>query len=146
MQSYPTPIEIVKKEVLGPHFTKYHLGGGKVLHHFTRAEDYFYHDHPWAFRTTILSGGYVEEVAVITENGTLALATMERLPGTTHDVQADTIHKLTRLLAGDCWTLVEPRQTQQKWGFYKCDESGVWHRYHDQSEWSLLVAVPAELV
>jgi hypothetical protein len=142
MESYLTPESIVRVERMNKTFTKYHLGGGRVLHHFTAATDELFHDHPWSFRTTILSGGYVEVVAKLTDDGKLALTTVKRLPGTTHEVQAGTIHKLCGLLKGDCWTIIEPGRHERKSGFYKADEAGVWHRFWDQRKWSLMVAVP----
>lgn len=141
MQSYSTPKDIVRVERMNKTFTKYHLGDGRVLHQFTAATDELFHDHPWPFRTTILSGGYVEVIAELKAVGKLSLTTVKRLPGTTHEVQAGTIHKLTGLLKGDCWTLIEPGKPERKSGFYKADEAGVWHRFWDQRTWRLLVAV-----
>lgn len=137
MISYPTPESILRVERMNSHFTKYHLGNGRVLHHFTAAQDEDFHDHPWPFRTSILSGGYVEIVAEPCHDGTLALATLERLPGTSHEVQAGTIHKLTRLIGSDCWTLVEPGIKVRESGFYRSDDAGLWHRYWHESEWKL---------
>lgn len=145
MKSFPTPNSVVRTERMGPHFTKYHLSGGQLLHHFKMAEDEHYHDHPFGFRTAILHGGYVEEVAQVCEDGTLAVAILERLPGTTHEVQAGTIHKLTGLLSGECWTLVTPGQKEREPGFYRADESGVWHRFWYDKQWTLLAPVVALL-
>ena len=142
MQSYSTPKDIVRLERMNKTFTKYHLGDGRVLHHFTAAKDELFHDHPWSFRTTILSGGYVEVVAAPQNDGTLALSWHKRLPGTTHHVPAGTIHKLSGLLKGDCWTMIEPGPPERQSGFYKADEAGVWHRFWNQRKWRLLVAVP----
>lgn len=143
MQSYLTPEAIVRLERMNKSFTKYHLGDGRVLHHFTAANDELFHDHPWPFRTTILSGGYVEIIADLKEDGTLALTRHKRLPGTTHEVQSGTIHKLSGLLKGDCWTLIEPGKQERKSGFYKADAAGVWHRFWNQRKWRLLAAVPS---
>ncbi len=142
MQSYTTPESIIRIERMNQNFTKYHLGGGRVLHHFTAASDELFHDHPWPFRSTILSGGYVEIVAQPTDDGRLTLTTVQRLPGTTHDVQAGTIHKLTKLLKQDCWTMIEPGKPERMSGFYKADEAGVWHRFWNQRKWTLIVPVP----
>ncbi len=142
MQSYTTPESIIRIERMNQHFTKYHLGGGRVLHHFTAANDALFHDHPWPFRSTILSGGYVEIVAQPTDDGRFTLTTVQRLPGTTHDVQAGTIHKLTKLLKQDCWTMIEPGKAERMSGFYKADEAGVWHRFWNQRKWTLIVPVP----
>lgn len=138
MTSFPTPESIVRVEAMGPHFTKYHLGNGGLLHHFTKAEDEHYHDHPWPFRTSILSGGYVEEVAKLMCTGEMEIETVERLPGTSHEVKARTVHKLVGLIGTDCWTLLEPGEKEQEPGFYKADESGIWHRYWYEETWRIL--------
>jgi hypothetical protein len=55
----------VTTERMSDQFTRLHLEGGKfpiTLHHFTGPELGDAHDHPYAFTTTILAGGYVEEV------------------------------------------------------------------------------------
>lgn len=141
MISFPTPETTLTVERMGEHFTKFHLGQGRVLHHFTRAEDVYFHDHPGPFRTTILAGGYEEEVAHICLDGTLAVSTIARLTGTTHEVPLGTVHRLTRLLGPDCWTLAEWGEKQQEPGFYRADAAGVWHRfwYQAENEWRLLV-------
>ena len=126
--SFLTPHDIVRIEHMNEHFTKYHLGGGRVLHHFTKAEDVFYHDHPWPFRTTILKGGY-SEIELLPGADHVSATNHDRRPGTTHEVQAGTIHKLTGLLDGDCWTLVEPGEKEREPGFYEPRADGLYHRY-----------------
>ena len=141
MQSFVTPESIVRVERMNKTFTKYHLTNGQVLHHFKAAADTHYHDHPWPFQTTILSGGYQEEVGEIRPDGTLAILRLERLPGTTHQVQAATIHKLVGLLEPDCWTMIQPGPKERDSGFYKANEKGVWHRYWYERTWRLLVPI-----
>ena len=138
-ESFVTPRDVVFKEILGPHFTKYHLGDNKVLHHFTEAHDEYFHDHPWCFQSSILWGGYREEEALLLEDGTFQIVTHERLPDTTHTAKSGTVHKIIQLLDRDCWTLVVAQPEERKWGFYRADETGVWHRYHDQPDWQLLI-------
>lgn len=140
-QSFLTPETTVRIERMNDHFTKYHLGGGRVLHHFTAAHDHDYHDHPFPFRSTILHGGYREELAEALPDGTLAVALIERPPGTSHEVAAGTIHKLVGLLASDCWTLIQVGEKEREPGFYRADEAGVWHRHWHEQDWRLLTPV-----
>jgi len=139
MQSYPTPAGSVRIEKMNDTFTKYHLGNNRVLHHFTAANDEHFHDHPWSFRTSILAGGYVEVIGEPREDGTMTLTTIERLAGTTHEVKASTIHKLTRLITSDCWTLIEPGPKERESGFYKVDSRGIWHRFWHEQHWRRFV-------
>ena len=138
MNSFATPESIVRTERMGPHFTKYHLTSGHVLHHFKAANDKHFHDHPWPFRTSILHGGYVEEVAHTTDGGQLLTTTVKRLSGTSHEVKAGTIHKLTGLLDSDCWTKIEPGLKEREPGFYKANNRGVWHRFWYERKWKLI--------
>lgn len=139
LTSMPTPDHIVKIEVMNKKMTKFHLGGGKVLHKFTGAGDEEFHDHPWPFRSSILSGGYEEEIAELLPDGTVALAKVIRAAGTTHSNKAGTVHRILRLLTmtEEVWTLIEPGDQERKPGFYKFDDEGIWHRYWDQRYWTL---------
>lgn len=139
--SYPTPLTIVRVERMNDTFIKFHLDDTRVLHHFTAANDAEYHDHPYPFRTSILSGGYVEEIAQVGSEGRLITTRIERRQGTTHRVESGTIHKLVGLLGTDCWTLIEPGEKQREPGFYRADAAGVWHRFWYETDWKLFVPV-----
>lgn len=79
------------------------------------------HDHPWAFATLILRGGYEEEI------GGKAFV---RRPGYFGYRPRSFEHRITRLLSGPAVTLVVRFQNHESWGFrshlgYKID----WRRY-----------------
>jgi hypothetical protein len=106
-------------EEMGPHFTKFFLPDWRVVHRFT-APDHAIHDHPWSFTSTILRGGYVE--MVFSPEG--VPTTHHRRPGETHHVPADTIHSITGLPDGECWTLIEPGHWERHTRFYRHTETG----------------------
>ena len=124
---------------MGHHFTKYHLEGlpvGAVLHHFTAAEpEADPHDHPWGFTSFVLSGGYVEEVFL--KNGTSYLE--EWGAGEIRHVKADHVHRIVRLVGGECWTLVLPGPVERVSGFYRWAADGTpMYRRWDEQEWRRL--------
>lgn len=140
MNSFPTPKEFVQVEPMNENFTKFHLPG-LLLHRFTHAEDEHPHNHPWPFTTHILKGGYEEDVYEPQPDGTVRVTRHQRVAGTSHRVEAHTIHKLVRLLDGDAWTIVQPGPWAQKSGFYRFDAAGTWFRYWDEPEFRLLLPV-----
>jgi hypothetical protein len=126
----PVGTEIIRAERMSPAFIKYHLSDGRALHRFTREEPHVDpHDHPWRFETTVLAGGYVEEVFTIGEEGwrgTLA----HRLPGETYRVDATHIHRIVELPQRECWTLVRAGQHERDtrfWRFGDQIQSRAWH-------------------
>lgn len=137
MHSYPTPRHIVRPEPMGPHMLKLHLDPGRVLHRFTAPDTGDPHDHPFGFTSHVLSGGYVEDVFKPQPDGTHTVNRYQRLPGTSHRVDARTIHRLVELLAPEAWTLIEPGPAEQKSGFYRFDGAGIWHRHWDEPEFRL---------
>jgi hypothetical protein len=132
-QSAPVTI---RQEVMGPHFTKYHIEGlpvPTVLHHITQAEpEADPHDHPWGFTSFVIAGGYVEEVfqprglrssewlRVVDGKGYL----VERQQGQVFRVNASRVHRIVRLLGPESWTLILPGPPERKPGFYRWDENG----------------------
>lgn len=140
MHSTPTPAEVARIEEMGPHFTKVHLPGSQVLHRFTEPDAGAPHDHPWGFTSHVLSGGYIEDVYTLRPDGIATVERKERRPGTSHQVEAGTVHRIVGLLAGECWTLVEPGPLEQQSGFYHFDGAGIWHRYWHEAEFRLRTA------
>ena len=79
------------------------------LHRFIRSDTDELHDHPWAFRTLILSGGYWEH----TEEGTYW-----RGAGSYRYASADTFHRVELDESNPrCWTLFVPSKAYKDWGF-----------------------------
>jgi len=79
------------------------------LHKFLKSDPDDLHDHPWAFRTIILYGGYWE----YTEKGKFW-----RPPLSYRYAAANTFHRVE--LDKDipyCWTLFIPSKNYRDWGF-----------------------------
>lgn len=140
------------KERMNDHFVKYHVnrpgiwtGPGftigverpGVFHHFTAADgpDSEPHNHPWPFRSTILAGGYVEEVFTPPLAGDTIK--VERSVGDEFEVEAETVHRIIRLFGSDCWTFIEPGAYAQQPGFFRFDGGEVRHRYWYEDQWSM---------
>ena len=127
-------------EQMGPHFTKHHIGGlpfAAVIHHFTAPDHGAPHDHPFLFRSTILSGGYVEET--FTPRG--PAGTVNRRPGDSYNIPAAHLHRIIELPAGECWTLIQPLGPKEREpGFYQFAEDGLLHRFWYEDEWRNLEA------
>lgn len=137
-QSYPTPESAARIERMGPHFAKFHLPGS-LIHLFTEPDTGPPHDHPWPFISHVLAGGYTEEVYTLHEDGTHTCETIERLPGSSHRVEASTVHRIIDLPAGLCITRVEPGPYERTSGFYRFDDAGIWRRDWDK-EWKLVTS------
>ena len=130
MHAYPftLPASVTRIEVMGPHMTKHHLANGQVLHHFTQADTGHPHDHPFPFDSVILVGGYEEHEFMLHPDGSYTIVCRHRLPGASHGVKADTVHRITRLLAGACWTLITPGPKVQEPGFYRFQRGRIYRR------------------
>ena len=79
------------------------------LHKFLKSDPDDLHDHPWAFRTLILSGGYWE----FTDEGKFW-----RAPLSYRYAPANTFHRveLDKNIPY-CWTLFIPSKSFKEWGF-----------------------------
>jgi hypothetical protein len=127
----------VTPERMNDRFTKLHLAIGTsplTLHHFTGPDVGDPHDHPYAFTTTILAGGYIEEVWRRSPGG-WSSRLVHREVGSSHRVGARTIHRIVELLHGECITSVvwhtegvERRQPR----FWRYRNGVMWSRRWDQ--------------
>lgn len=104
--------------------------GGFYLHHVADADPgKDLHDHPWAFVTFILRGGYTEQTAQAREAVLLA-SFAERWPDTctsgveriwrrfsVHRMPLNVAHRITSAEPGT-WTLVLRGPTRRMWGFF----------------------------
>lgn len=133
----------IRVEVMGPHFTKYHIEGlpvPAVLHHIAQAEpEADPHDHPWGFTSFVIAGGYEEQI--FDSNGDFYYAA--RRPGDTFDIAASHIHRITYLFSGGpCWSLILPGSPERKPGFYRWDENGqTLYRPWDREDFQPMQAV-----
>jgi hypothetical protein len=90
-----------------------------LLHHFLKPDDDKHlHNHPWAGRSTILSGGYVEETKA-------GLKTVK--PFDSNMINADTYH-CVKSIEPNTWSLVHTGDKEGEWGFLV---DGVHHHYMD---------------
>lgn len=114
-----------ERERMSDEFEKWHIIGlpfGCALHHFTGVDRGDAHDHPFAFTSHILSGGYVEDIY----NADGSCGAVERQPGTCHSVVAEHIHRIVELPQGQCWTLVLPGPHVRVTRFWRtCPETGA---------------------
>lgn len=102
------PLVPVEVKEYGP-LTKYTLGpldDGRwaMLHHVTAVDTGPPHDHPVRFESHILVGGYRETI-YRPGHPTHPFEDIDRRPGSCHFINPDTIHRLTGLPAGECWSL-----------------------------------------
>ena len=122
----------IRIKVMSPAFYKIYLGDGRALHHFTAGDEGDeYHDHPWNFTTELLHGGYAEDVVVSLDPFTVL--EQRRLPSIWYSVDAGHIHRITRLLADDCWTLVTAGPVEREVRFYRHRKDGVQSRRWDEA-------------
>ena len=127
----PAGTTIVRIERMSRAFTKYHLDDGRALHRFRMGEPHADpHDHPWAFETEILAGGYLEEVFHISSDGGWRSELVHRSPGTVHQVMAKHIHRIVELPDRECWTVVRAGPNQRETRFWRFGDevlSRAWH-------------------
>lgn len=134
MYSYPTPAGAAHEERMNDGFLKLHPGA--PVHVFKHCHDEHFHTHPFPFTTHIVEVGYREEVLVVQPDGTNQIVTLDRLPGTSHDMPLDLPHRLVGLLSeGVGITRCEYGPNQQKPGFVRLLPDGrAEHRYHDEPD------------
>lgn len=128
----------LRTERMSDFFTKYHIDGlpfAAVLHHFTAPDTGDPHDHPFGFRSIVLSGGYVE--AVYLPNGDVF--TCRREAGHSFEIEASHVHRIIDLPEGECWTLIIPGQHERTPGFYRFENGKVLHRLWNEREFRVLI-------
>lgn len=104
---------------------------GVYYHRITSADPgYDLHDHPWAFASIVLSGGYVEErcpTHAAVARAQLNFQWPETFPrgdvrrrraGSCARTRLGTAHRITRLLRPASRTLVFVGPRHETWGFY----------------------------
>lgn len=137
-------------EQLASGFTKYHLNHPAapdplpwyvhpVIHRFTEPDVGLPHDHPWAFQSLIISGGYVEEI--YNADG-WHVRTVERQPGDVIRNDATHIHRIIHLIGGECITFVLagtdagfPDVPERTWRYWRLHDGRVQYREHNSDYW-----------
>lgn len=118
-------------------FAKHHIninGFNVVLHHFSDIDKDDPHDHPFAFTTHILKGGYIEKIYYPFQDGTYFTEIFHRKPGTAHKIEATTIHQIIEFPEGDCWTLMIPEKAEKQPCFWRFDDTGIYSRIWHEKE------------
>lgn len=110
--------------------------GNSLMLHYILApdEDAALHDHPWTFRSTILAGGYIEEVPWIEGQVHHSLGPVNTYKRVHHagDVivhAANDLHRIDSALP-DTWSLVETGRRCRTWGFHPAGQP--WIAYRDK--------------
>lgn len=128
-----------KQEIMSDFFDKFHIEGlpfPAVIHNFTDVDHGFPHDHPFAFTSHILHGWYNEKIYNIETDGTCHSKSIKRRSaGTSHTVEANTIHRITDISEGGCYTLIIPEQKIQEPAFYKFEDGQVLRRQWNEENW-----------
>lgn len=129
----------IREERMSGAFLKFHLEGPwpfhPVMHRFDAPDHGDAHDHPWAFRSIILHGGYVEEVFDLTTGRSEFI---HRKPGDSFVNAADHVHRIVDLPEGECWTMILPNAWERTPGFYQVRPDGIYHRFWNQEHFERL--------
>lgn len=119
----------LREERMSEAMLKTHIEGLRVpavFHTFTDIDRGDPHDHPFSFRSVIISGGYIEEV--FHPSGWSELVRHE--PGDSFVIEPDHIHRIVELLDGLCETLIFPLGPKEREpGFYRITDAGLEHRF-----------------
>lgn len=103
--------------------------GGVFIHKMSAPDPgWDLHNHPWAFASLVLKGGYVEERALLQRAPGLALEAEQlgrrsrglasiRRRWSWRVLRLDECHRITKILGGTCWTLVFHGPYRHDWGF-----------------------------
>lgn len=125
----------LRHEPMSPVFDKWHVGGmpfAAVFHRFTEPDRGDPHDHPWPFRSTVLHGGYVEEVYDLASG---SIRHVHRRPGDSFVIEPDHVHRIVELPLGECWTLIQPEGSKvREPGFYQWRDGVAFHRPWHRAE------------
>ena len=96
------------------------------FHFILRADiDHHMHDHPWAFRSIVLSGWYEEQQ--LTPDGGITYKV--RRAGTTHRCELGQFHRINNVSENGVLTLVIIGKKQDSWGFLVNHKRVDWREY-----------------
>lgn len=99
-------------------------GSAVFLHHFQRSDADEMHDHPWAFTSVILAGGYYEITpAPGWANGVGPVRKRWYGPGRILSRPAEWIHRVEIPDGREAWTLIFRGRKVRPWGFW-CPVTG----------------------
>lgn len=88
------------------------------IHKFLKSDPDHVHDHPWAYATLILRGGYYEWVAKVNPAGEkIDEVRVWRGPGHFRICSASSYHRIELCPGIECWTMFMPGPQKRDWGF-----------------------------
>lgn len=118
------------------------------IHKIIASDDYCMHDHPWAYKSLILKGGYIELTPLNNKRNFERRETIVKYmqydfkyplrtvikPGTLISRPGKHIHRLVLNKRADgseipCWTFVLTGARKQEWGFYTKTGWIKWFKY-----------------
>jgi hypothetical protein len=101
------------------------------VHHILRSDDdRAFHDHPWAYVTVILKGGYVEVTPEFDGQGQVVGEQRTwRGPGSILRRKANTWHRLEVAEGESVWTLFSTGRKTNGWGFLVDNEKIPYRKY-----------------
>jgi hypothetical protein len=103
------------------------------LHHIHRPDrDHDPHDHPWAFISLVLAGGYTE-LAWRDKERPSSFRTRERRRWSVARTRRSSAHVITGI-EGPLWTLVITGPRRAEWGFWRLGEFIPWREYTSRAE------------
>ena len=88
------------------------------IHHLCAPDVALYHDHPWAFLSIVFWGWYVEEFP----SGEYLL----RRAASWAWRSERTLHRVSAVSSGGCWTLVFTGPKRKTWGFLTASRWAAW--------------------
>lgn len=108
------------------------------LHHILRSDDdRQLHDHPWAFWSLLLTGGYREFLPGLISpagNGFAAIQNQRYWPRFSIVRHSATDAHRLELTEGPVWTLVWTGPFQRQWGFWLPEKPPRWVSYREWRE------------
>lgn len=111
------------------------------LHKFLKSDPDQVHDHPWAYATLILKGGYWEWLPQFNSEGhKVNELQVWRGPGHFRVSSADSFHRIELDTSVECWTLFMPGPQRREWGFWFKDKWVQHEEYMAQKRQEKLVA------
>lgn len=128
----------VREERMSGELLKHHLEGlpfSSVYHEFTGKDKGQPHDHPFKFRSFILSGSYIERRYFVRPDGTWYTAEYTHKQGDSFVVEAEAIHQLIELPEGTCWTNILHEEKVREPRFWDFSEKIAKSRQWNEEEW-----------
>ena len=100
------------------------------LHKFLKSDPDDHHDHPWAYCTLILRGGYWEWTLKFNSKGEkIAEISKWHGAGSFRRARANTYHRIELDPDIECWTLFMPGRKVREWGFLAKNKWVQWEQY-----------------